>query len=71
MKRHEVMAIVGAYSRQGYNAAPAAGGFWVDAETVHEYRTMREARRDTGVDFSRAIIRQGASYRAQLHAQKG
>ena len=68
MKRHEVMAIVGAYSRQGFNAAPASGGFWIDSENAHEYRTMREARIDTGVNFSRVTIRGTVHYRAQLHA---
>jgi hypothetical protein len=69
MKRHEVAAIIGAYSRQGFSATPAAGGIWVDSENVHEYRTIREARIDTGINLARSIItREHASYRAQLHA---
>jgi hypothetical protein len=67
MKRHEVAAIIGAYSRQGYSATAAAGGFWVDSMYVHEFRTMREARRDTQVRVEVVRIRSEVSYRAQLH----
>ena len=69
MKRHELSAIIGAYSRMGYSATAASGGVWIDSDNVHEYRTMREARLDTGVNFQRfSITREHAAYRAQLHA---
>jgi hypothetical protein len=68
MKRHEIAAIIGAYSRQGFSATPVSGGIWVDSENVHEYRTIREARGDTGIDFARSIITRHPAYRAQLHA---
>jgi hypothetical protein len=74
MKRHEIAAIIGAYSRQGVGAQVVPGGFIVSAgeyndqgyEGVIQYRTIREARLDTGIDYTRAPDR--ASYRAQLHA---
>ena len=50
MQRKEIAAIIGAYSRQGLSALAVAGGFIVDGETSHEYRTMNEARRDTETD---------------------
>lgn len=50
MKRHEAMAIIGAYSRQGFSAEHVAGGFLVDGMG---FRTVRESRKDTGVDFGR------------------
>jgi hypothetical protein len=50
MERREVAAIIGAYSRQGLSAVRVAGGFVVDSESCHEYRTTREARRDTQTD---------------------
>lgn len=61
MNRHERAAIIGEYSRQGFASAVAPGGFMVCAggyssqgwEGVASYRTLREARRDTGVDFTR------------------
>jgi hypothetical protein len=46
MLRHEVSAIIGAYSRQGESAVAVPGGFLVDGK----YRTMKEARRDTETD---------------------
>jgi hypothetical protein len=64
MNRRETMAIIGAYSRQGFNATPAAGGIWIDSENVHEYRTAREARRDTGIDVQRIY----AERRQHAHA---
>ena len=67
MKRHEVAAIIGAYSRQGYSATAAAGGFWVDSMYVHEFRTMREARKDTGVHITILQMRETVSARHQLH----
>ena len=50
MKRHEAMAILGAYSRQGFSAEHVAGGFLVESMG---FRSMKEARIDTGVDFQR------------------
>jgi hypothetical protein len=39
-------------------------------EQVHEYRTIREARADTGIDFAGSIItRDRPGCRAQLHAE--
>lgn len=56
MSRREIMAIIGAYSRQGINAQKVPGGFMVSAgeweEGVMQYRTMNEARRDTEIDFT-------------------
>jgi hypothetical protein len=62
MKRHEVAAIIGAYSRQGRGAQAVPGGFIVcegqygeqGYEGVICFRTTREARQDTGIDFARA-----------------
>jgi hypothetical protein len=50
MKRHEIAAIIGSYSRQGFAAEAVPGGFLVDGAG---YRTVREARIDTGVRFDR------------------
>jgi hypothetical protein len=50
MYRGEVAAIEGAYSRQGFTAVRVPGGFLIDNA---DYRTIREARRDTGVDWSK------------------
>jgi len=52
MDRREKAAIVGSYSRQGFDALYTMGGFWV---TGLGFRTCREARKDTGViQFLRA-----------------
>ena len=51
MKRHEVSAIIGAYSRQGFSARAVSGGFIVEQLG---FRTTREARIDTGVNLYRA-----------------
>jgi len=65
MKRHEVSAIIGAYSRQGFAAEAVAGGFLVTGTNVCGYRSMKQARRDTGVyQFIRAAR---AEYRAALN----
>ena len=53
MNRAEVMAIIGQYSRQGINASPAEGGFILMGEDCLTFRSAREARLDTGVDFRR------------------
>ena len=45
MKRQEVAAIIGQYSRQGFSAEAVPGGFIVDGQ----YRSAKQARRDTGV----------------------
>lgn len=44
--RHEIMAIIGAYSRMGHSATYTMGCF-----VVSEYgiRTLRQARKDTGI----------------------
>ena len=47
MNRAEIMAIIGQYSRDGYTAHVAQAGVIVDGLG---YRSMREARRDTGID---------------------
>ena len=56
MHRREIMAIVGAYSRQGFSAYPVQGGFLLNAGRGNEgrfaFRTAREARRDTGIDYA-------------------
>jgi len=61
MKRHEIAAIIGAYSRQGVSAQQVPGGFMVSAgeweEGIMQYRTINEARRDTGVDYTKAPVR--------------
>ena len=50
MPRGEAMAIIGAYSRSGFYAERTPGGFLV--ETMG-YRSFKEARRDTGVNWLR------------------
>jgi hypothetical protein len=54
MNRHEIAAILGEYSRQGFSAQyeGAINRFFLHARG--EYRTVKEARRDTGVNFERA-----------------
>jgi hypothetical protein len=61
MKRHEIMAIIGSYSRQGFSAEAVPGGFIVNGKG---YRTTKEARRDTGVDVTRV---RHETYRAALN----
>ncbi len=62
MKRQEVAAIVGAYSRQGFSAESVPGGFMLTTGNYSkggyysgsiQFRTAKEARKDTGVNFER------------------
>ena len=49
MNRAEQSAIMGAYMRSGFGCWRVPGGFLVEN---YGFRTYREARRDTGVDWS-------------------
>jgi len=64
MKRQEVAAIIGAYSRQGFSAEAVPGGFLVAGGQLCGFRSAKEARRDTGVNFER-VDRE--AYRAALN----
>jgi hypothetical protein len=65
MKRHEIAAIIGAYSRQGFSAEAVPGGFLVAGVRGSDYRTTKEARQDTGVtivNVDRGIYRAALNF---------
>jgi len=54
MKRAEIMAIIGQYSREGFTAHTVTGGLYLDGIG---YRTIKQARRDTGINQDTIRIR--------------
>lgn len=55
MNRHEIAAIIGAYSRHGYSCRVVGNCFQVaQYPDFWQLVTLAEARKDVGINFDRA-----------------